>query len=66
MASRMESTAVPGTIQVAASTWELCEDRFSFTPRDVDVKGMGLLRTYLLDSRRVPPETMVSIDRDQT
>jgi hypothetical protein len=30
------------------------------------VKGMGLLRTYLLDSRRVPPETMVSIDRDQT
>jgi class 3 adenylate cyclase len=66
MASRMESTAVPGTIQVAASTWELCEDRFSFTPRDVDVKGMGLLRTYQLDSRRVPPEAMVSIDRDQT
>jgi hypothetical protein len=34
---------------VASSTWELCRDRFSFTPRDVDVKGIGPVRSYLLD-----------------
>ena len=45
----MESTGVPGTIQVAASTWRLCGDRYPFPPRDVDVKGLGSLRTYLLD-----------------
>jgi guanylate cyclase len=49
LASRMESTGVPGRIQVASSTWQLCRDRYRFTPRDVDVKGMGALRTYLLD-----------------
>ena len=49
LASRMESTGVPGKIQVASSTWELCRDRFSFTPRDVDVKGVGQVRSYLLD-----------------
>ena len=49
LASRMESTGVPGTIQVAASTWGLCRDRYPFTPRDVDIKGLGVMRTYLLD-----------------
>jgi adenylate cyclase len=49
LASRMESTGLPGMIQVASSTWELCRDRFSFTPRDVDVKGIGPVRSYLLD-----------------
>ena len=52
LASRMESTGVPGVIQVAASTWWLCGDRYPFTPRDVDVKGLGALRTYLLDPGR--------------
>jgi adenylate cyclase len=51
LASRMESTGVPGMIQVADSTWELCRNRYSFTPRDVDVKGKGVMRTYLLDPR---------------
>lgn len=49
LASRMESTGVPGMIQVASSTWHLCRDRYQFTPRDVEVKGIGALRTYLLD-----------------
>jgi class 3 adenylate cyclase len=51
LASRMESTGVPGVIQVAASTWGLCADRYPFTAREVDVKGLGALRTYLLDPR---------------
>jgi hypothetical protein len=44
----MESTAVPGTIQVAASTWAMCSDRYVFEPREVEVKGLGLQHTYLL------------------
>ncbi len=51
LASRMESTGVPGAIQVASSTWQVCGDRYPFTSRDVDVKGLGVLRTYLLDPR---------------
>jgi adenylate cyclase len=53
LASRMESTGVPGMIQIAESTWQLCHDRYPFTPRDVDVKGKGPMRTYLLDPRSV-------------
>ena len=53
LASRMESTGVPGMIQVAGSTWMLCGERYPFTPRDVEVKGLGRLRTYLLDPRSV-------------
>ena len=49
LASRMESTGVPGMIQVADSTWQLCRDQYAFTPRDVDVKGKGTMRTYMLD-----------------
>jgi adenylate cyclase len=49
LASRMESTGVAGMIQVASSTWRRCGERYPFTPRDVDVKGLGELRTYLLD-----------------
>ena len=53
LASRMESTGIPGGIQVAPSTWRRCQDRFPFSPRDVEVKGFGSMRTYLLDPRSV-------------
>lgn len=49
LASRMESTGIAGMVQVASSTRRLCGERYPFTPRDVDVKGLGELRTYLLD-----------------
>ena len=49
LASRMESTGLPSMIQVASSTWLLCNDRYRFTPRDVEVKGIGAVRTYVLD-----------------
>lgn len=51
LASRMESSGVPGRIQVAASTWALLRDvsSLSFERREaVEVKGMGRLTTYLL------------------
>jgi adenylate cyclase len=46
-AARMESSGVPGRIQVAASTWKLLRDRYAFERREVDVKGLGPMTTYL-------------------
>jgi guanylate cyclase len=51
LASRMESSAVPGRIQVAPSTWELLRESaaYSFEAREpIEVKGLGLMTTYLL------------------
>lgn len=48
-ASRMETSGIPGRIQVAESTMRLAADRYRFTERLVDVKGLGELRAYLLD-----------------
>ncbi len=55
VASRMETTGVPGMIQVAASTWQMCGDRYPFTSREIEVKGLGALRTYLLDPGAMDP-----------
>ena len=48
-ASRMESHGLPGEIQVSESTRALLGDRFQFEPRGpIEIKGKGLMRTYLL------------------
>jgi class 3 adenylate cyclase len=48
-ADRMQSSGVPGRIQVAPSTRELLGDRWTFEEREpVEVKGLGLMTTYLL------------------
>ena len=47
-ASRMQSSGVPGRIQVAPSTWECCAT-LPFEEREpVEVKGLGAMTTYLL------------------
>ncbi len=46
-AARMESSGVPGRIHLAASTRELLGGD-GFEERQVDVKGLGMLTTYLL------------------
>ena len=48
LASRMESSGVPGRIQVSASTREVLGDAYRFERREVDVKGLGPLTTYLV------------------
>ena len=49
VASRMESTGVPGATQVTADVYELLEDKTAFTKRGVvDVKGKGKLCTYVM------------------
>ena len=52
-ASRMESSGIPGSIQVTGATFELIEDRFVCELRGpVAVKGKDEMETYLLVSRR--------------
>jgi guanylate cyclase len=48
-ASRMQSSGIPGRIQVAPSTRELLREVCRFEEREpVEVKGLGLMTTYLL------------------
>jgi adenylate cyclase len=48
LASRMESHGVPGRICVSEATYQQLEGRFAFETRPIEVKGKGLLPTYLL------------------
>ncbi len=51
-ASRMESHAEPGTIQVTEPTWEILKRRYRLTPRgEIQVKGKGKLQAFVLDER---------------
>lgn len=51
-ASRMESSGVPGRIQVTAAMYERLRDRYRFEERgEIDVKGKGRLKAYLLVGR---------------
>jgi class 3 adenylate cyclase len=48
-ASRMESHGVGGTIQVTQETWARLRERHAFEERgEIDVKGRGRMRTWLL------------------
>lgn len=52
VASRMESTGKEGMIQVSEETWHRVQQNFQFLERgEVDVKGKGVVRTYLHDPR---------------
>jgi adenylate cyclase len=51
-ASRMESHALPGSIQVTERTYRRLKDRYLLEERGtIDVKGKGEMRTYLLHGR---------------
>jgi len=48
VASRMESTGVPGNIQVSANTYELIKHKYQSSElRTVDAKGKGKMVAYL-------------------
>ena len=52
-ASRMESHAEPGTIQVSRATYELIKDEYNCAERGlIEVKGKGALETWYVDSIR--------------
>ena len=48
LASRMESSGVPGRIQISAATRALLRDLVDDEAREVDVKGFGRQTTYLV------------------
>ena len=48
LASRMESSGVPDRIQVSSSTREGLADGWVFEEREIEVKGFGRLRAYLV------------------
>ena len=57
IASRMESHGIPGEIQVSAGTYGLLKDDFAFEAlEDIQVKGKGRMRVYLLKGRSNPAE----------
>ena len=44
----MESSGVPGRIQVAPSTWRLLRETVAFEQREpMEIKGLGRMATYL-------------------
>lgn len=52
VASRLESTSLPGCIQVSRATYEHLRDEFVFEPRGgLEIKGKGSLQTYFLIRR---------------
>jgi class 3 adenylate cyclase len=52
-ASRMESSGLPGRIQVTAAIHERLHDRYRFEERGpIEVKGKGRLQAYVLVGRR--------------
>ena len=53
-AARMQSSGIPGRIQVAESTMRRASPACAFVERVVDVKGMGQVRAYLLDEAVSP------------
>lgn len=51
IAARMESTGVPGEVQVTASVRDRLSGKFDFVPRGlIPVKGKGTMETFLLKS----------------
>ena len=53
VASRMESSGLPGSIQVTTSTYERLQDKYLFDKRGlIKIKGKGEMVTYWLISRR--------------
>jgi len=56
MASRMESTGVPGRIQITPDTYELVMEEFVCEPRGkIEVKGRGEMETWFLTGERATP-----------
>jgi adenylate cyclase len=49
LASRMESTGLPGRIQISTETYERIKDKFEFESRGlIDVKGKGKIATWFV------------------
>jgi class 3 adenylate cyclase len=62
MASRMESNSLPNRVQVTVAMYQALEHDFEFESRGlIEIKGKGMLPTYLLKKRR-PIEAITLTD----
>jgi adenylate cyclase len=53
LADRVQSSGLPNRVNVSANTYELLKQDFRLTERGtVDCKGLGQVRTYLLDGKK--------------
>jgi adenylate cyclase len=60
IASRMESSGVPGCIQVTQASWSRLKGGYPWQVREgVEVKGKGPMRTFLLDPTTLPRDQQV-------
>jgi adenylate cyclase len=61
IASRMESTGSPGAVHVSHATYLRIQHAYVFEDRgEIEVKGKGLMRTWLIKERRAD----VRVDRE--
>lgn len=57
IASRMESCAEPGRINISAATYAKVKDHFSVTPRgSLEAKNVGILEMFFIEEKRVDKE----------
>jgi len=57
----MESHGIPGTIQVTRAVYEQLKDNYRFRERGpVEVKGKGLIETWLLDEEATAAASLTS------
>ena len=63
-ASRMQTTGVPGCIQVTERTRQLLGERYLFRERGIiQVKGKGKMRTYFLSGRTGGPNPIPDLTK---
>jgi class 3 adenylate cyclase len=61
-ASRMQTSGIPGCIQVTERTRDLLGERYLFRERGrIQVKGKGQMRTYFLSGRAHQPDHMLDL-----
>lgn len=64
-ASRMESSGIPGRIQVTTDVVNLLDDIFVFEKRGpIEVKGKGTMVTYFLTERKQLPHKSLIMRRE--
>lgn len=55
LASRMETTSLPGKIQVPVTVYEQLRQKFVFESRgSIEAQGIGRIETYFLGDRQIP------------
>ncbi|KAG2373994.1 hypothetical protein C9374_011659 [Naegleria lovaniensis] len=66
VASRMESTSLPGRVQISRSTYERVHDLdLQFEERKIEVKGKGAMQSYLLSDKAHERAVLTSQEIDE-